>query len=199
MPPDAICPAVTKPVLNDERVNVRDVERDEIESAIRSAFADVRLGSGISLRQAQAIDVSIFGVETPNFGALPRSEVTDDWTRVPEEELLRDCIAHLDADGLRYYLPTLMLWLLDHYDDDDRLFRDDADLTLIGTIGALAPDSQFAASHWRIYDGFTAEQRTAIASYLESLPLHVDLDYRDAADVARSLEEYWAQFLPRSD
>ena len=53
------------------------MERDEIESAIRAAFADVRLGSGISLRQAQAIDFSILGVDTPNFGALPRSEVTE--------------------------------------------------------------------------------------------------------------------------
>jgi hypothetical protein len=175
------------------------MERDEIEAAIRSAFADVRLGSGVSLRQAQAIDESIFGMDVPNFGALLRSEVTDDWTHVPEEELVRDCIAHLDADGLRYYLPALMLWLLDHYDDDDRLFRDGADMTMIGTIGALAPSAQFAASHWRIFDGFTVEQRKAIASYLESLPLHVDLDYRDATDVARSLDQYWAQFLTRSD
>jgi hypothetical protein len=174
------------------------MERDEIEAAIRSAFADVHLGSGVSLRQATSIDGTIFGLE-PAYAGREADEVVDDWTRIPGSELLLDNIAHLDADGLRYYLPPLMLWLLDHYEDDDRWFREGADMTAIGTIGALAPSAQFAASHWSIFDGFTVEQRKAIASYLESLPLHVDLDDRDAADVARSLDQYWAQFLPGSD
>ena len=123
--------------------------------------------------------------------------MTDDWTRVPESELLRDNAAHLDAEGLRYYLPALMLWLLDHYHEDGWLTRDGVLMTTIGTIMALAPEPQFDESMWRFYEIFTAAQRTAIASYLDALPRLVELDSEDAKTVARSIDHYWAQFLPR--
>jgi hypothetical protein len=174
------------------------MERVEIEEAIHSAFAGVSLGSGVSLRQAQVIDAYILGFSQAEIDAIPPSEATDDWTRVSDDELRRDCVAHLDADGLRYYLPALMLWVLDHYDDEDRLFIQGADMTAIGTISALAPRPEFARSLWDIYDRFSNEQRTAIASYVEALPRLVNLDYRDATEVETSLNDYWAQFLPRS-
>jgi hypothetical protein len=171
------------------------MEREDVEAGIRSAFAGVQLGSGVSLRQAQVIDGYILGLSEAELEALPRSDLTEDWTAIPDSELLGDCVAHLDAEGLRYYLPALMIWLLDHYDDEDRLFTEGADMTAIGTISALAPSSEFEASSWQIYDGFTPAQRAAIASYIEKLPRLVELDLEDATRVARSLERYWAQFL----
>jgi hypothetical protein len=177
------------------RPNVRgaypqEMERDEIEANIRSAFAGVRLGSGVSLRQAQSIDGTIFGLEPTHVGP-DSDEISDDWTRVPESELLRDNIAHLDPDGLRYYLPALMLWLLDHHDDDDRT-GDGAEMTAIGTISALTGNVAQDMD-----DSFTPEQRTAIASYLEAIPRLVNLPQEDAARVAGSLDRHWGQFLPR--
>ena len=169
------------------------VERDDIQEAIQTAFAKVRLRSGVSLRQAESIDDTIFGLE-PTYAGREPDEITDDWMRVPESELLRDNIAHLDADGLRYYLPALMLWLLDHYDEDRWLSG--SDMTAIGTMGAIAPEQQFATSLWVMYDTFTAEQRTAIASYVEALPRLVRLDHQDATRVARSMDDYWRRFLP---
>lgn len=174
------------------------MERDDIEAAIRSAFARVQLQSGVSLRQSKAIDNYSRGLTHPQFEGLKRSEVTDDWTRIPEDELTSAVVAHLDADGRRFYLPALMLWLLDHYDDDDRVLTD-ADMTVIGTMMALAPEPMFAKSLWGMFDEFSPEQRTAIAAYVEALPRLVGLDDRDRASVAESLEQYWARFLPRSD
>lgn len=170
------------------------MERSDIEDAIRSAFAHVRLGSGVSLRQAESIDGTIFGLE-PTYAGRLADEVTDDWTRVSESELLRDNVAHLDGDGLRYYLPALMLWLLDHYDDGDRWLRG-SDMTAIGTISAIAPEESFAPSRWAMYDSWSAEQRAAIASFVEALPRLVRLDSADASSVARSLDRYWHRFLP---
>jgi hypothetical protein len=40
------------------------------------------------------------------------------------------------------------------------------------------------------------EQKVAIAAYLEALPRLVNLDYEDATRAARSLDQYWHQFLP---
>ena len=169
------------------------MERGEIEAAIRSAFAGVRLGSGVSIRQAQAIDDAFIGrgLSRAEFDRLRASEVTDDWARVQEWELTRDCIAHLDADGLRYYLPALMLWLLEHFDDGGQF----ADMTAIGTISALAFPPEFEESYKATYQTFTAEQRSAIASYLHALPRLIDLDHEDGARVTRSVHRSWAQFL----
>ena len=167
------------------------MEREEIEAAIRSAFGGVTLGSGVSLRQAQAIDNSILGLDPPI--DLPGPEITDDWTRIPDSELARDCIAHLDRVGLRYYLPALLLWLLDHYDDGDVL----VDMTVIGTISALAWSAQFDTSYREVYATFTTEQRTSVARYVAALPRLVNLDPEDLTLISRSLDRYWAQFLPR--
>lgn len=171
------------------------MERDDIEAAIRSAFAGIRLGSGISLRQAEVIDNYGRGYTEAEFKALPQSEISDDWTRIPDEELTREAmVPHLDADGLRYYLPASMLWLLAHYDEDR--IETGADMTAIHTMGALAPYSEFAAGYWSRYDGaFSLEQRTAIASLVEALPRLVHLDHEDATRVDRSLDGYWRKFL----
>jgi hypothetical protein len=109
--------------------------------------------------------------------------------------LLCDTIAHLDRDGLRYYLPPLMLWLLDHYDDEELKLEPVASMTVIGTMSALAPRAEFARSRWEIYDGFTAEQRAAVARYVPALPRLVHLDHEDATLVDRSIARYWFQFL----
>src|SRR6185503_17561801 len=157
------------------------MERDDIEAAIRSAFAGVRLGTGVSLRQARVIDDYGRGYTEAEFRALPMSEVTDDWTRIPEDELGREALVpHLDPDGLRYYLPALMLWLVAHYDDENLVLTDGL-MTAIYTMSALVPDPQFASMYWTIYDSsFSPEQRTAIASFIEALPRLVHLNRDDA-------------------
>jgi len=171
------------------------MERDDIEAAIRSAFAGVRLGSGVSLQEARLIYERRTDLSQAAFDAIPRLEITDDWAAIPEEELENDCIAHLDAEGLRYYLPALMFWLLDHYDDDYLLRGPEARMTKISTIAALARSSKDAKDSQRRWDGFTDDQRAAIASYLDALPRLVDLDYEDTVFVARSLEANWHSYL----
>jgi len=81
--------------------------RSDIEIALQEAFRGVVLGSGISLRQAQIIDNQGAGISKEAFTVLPHSEVTTNWQGVSFQELERNCIAHLDADGFRYYVPAL--------------------------------------------------------------------------------------------
>jgi hypothetical protein len=174
------------------------MERDEIEAAIRSAFAGVRLGSGVSLRQSKVIDNYGRGYTQAEFDALRRSEVIDDWTRVPDEELIQGVVPHLDPDGLRYYLPALMLWMLAHHDDVD-LWRSEADMTVIGTTSTIAPFAEFAGRIFDVFDSsFSLAQRNAIASYVEALPRLVHLDREEGTRVERSLKRYWGQYLPPS-
>lgn len=53
-------------------------DRATTEKLIRTAFAGVTLGNGISLRQAQVIDRYGEDVTDAEFDALPRQEVTSD-------------------------------------------------------------------------------------------------------------------------
>jgi hypothetical protein len=118
---------------------------------------------------------------------------------IPDEELRRANVAHLDPEGLRYYLPALALWLLDRYDDDARLLDNDLATSVIGTMAAIAPHKEFRERQYREFDeSFTEPQHRAIAAYVEALPGLVDLDLEDATLVERALRDDWAQFLPRT-
>ena len=168
-----------------------DELRSAVETGIRTAFAGVQLGHGVSLRQAQVIDNYGRGVTDADFDALPRGEIIDDWSGVPLSEIERDCTAHLDGEGLRYYLPARMLTLLDHYDG--------LEMWVIGTISALAPRSEFQYSSWWLHSFLTDAQKAAIAAYVRALPQLVELDADDEDDLGRGLREYWRQYLPTSD
>ena len=159
--------------------------RAAVEAQIRSAFAGVKLGKGISLRQAQVADRYGEGVTDQQFKLLPRDEVTDSWADVPFSELERDCVPHLDEEGLRYYLPALMLSLLSNYDP--------ASMRVIGTISALYPKND--AIHRRNYAFLNAAQHKAIACFLRALPHLVPLDTEDSKRVARALRNYWGRFI----
>jgi len=161
-------------------------------AGIRAAFAGVRLGSGISLRQAQAADTWRDDAHTEvEWRALPRSEVTDDWAAVPEAELERDCTAYLDAEGLRYYLPALMLWFLDHY-DEHRLFNEGASMALIGTTTALDQREPCPPGFLEL---LTPGQRRAVALYVRALPGLVELDHEDTARMSRAWRDVWSREL----
>ena len=160
------------------------LDRTTIIAQIRAAFEGVTLGKGISLKQAQVIDQYGEGVTDTEFDALPRSEITDSWPDVPLSELERDCIAHLDDEGLRYYLPALMLSLLSNY--DRRSMR------VIGTLAALYPKSIDVGA--RSYAFLTDDQHRAVACFMSALPRLVNLGSEDSKRLTRALRNYWARF-----
>lgn len=96
-----------------------------------------------------------------------------------------DCIAHLDEKGFKYYIPALMLRLLDNYDPTS--------LMTIGTLNFLYPKKK---SHQYLYSELNEKQYQAIALYLQNLPDLVDLDVTDKTIVSRALRNYWSKFLP---
>ena len=161
-----------------------DPDRTAVEAQIRAAFAGVRLGKGVSLRRAQAIDRYGEGMTDEEFETVPCAEITISWSDVPFSELERDCIAHLDDDGLRYYLPALMLSLLSNYDPGS--------MRVIGTISALYPKN--TGTPGRSYEYLTDDQHRAIACFLYALPKLVTLDSEDAKCVSRALRNYWGKF-----
>ena len=161
--------------------------RSAVEGEIRTAFRGVTLGQGISLRQAELIDSQSVAASASS----TRGETTGDWSRVPLEELERDCIAHLDAAGFRYYIPALMLSVLDHYDSSS--------MRVIGTLTGLYPKKGDSWNyHMHRYSLLNSPQKAAIARFLVELPKLVALDSEDQRTVERAIRNYWGEYLPSS-
>lgn len=161
---------------------------DDIISLFGDAFEGVVLGHGVSLREAQVMD-SRGRMESD--ATDPEADVTDNWAAVPRRELDRGCIAHLDAEGLRYYLPALAVELVRDYDP--------ASMRVIGTLSALYPDKDVWSYHMDRYKLLSARQKHAVAIYLTHLPTLVSLDHEDATLVRRALRNYWAAYLVGGD
>jgi hypothetical protein len=173
--------------------------RNVIENDIRTAFRGVTLGGGLSLRQAQLADS--FENGAPRFPAsmipgpppvtdasFAGAEVTDDWSRVSLDELERDCCGYLDALGFRYYIPALMLSVLDRYDPSS--------MRVIGALRGLYPRKDDLWDYaMRRYSLLNAAQKAAIAGFLAELPKLVDLYHEHEKMVTRALHNYWGQYL----
>jgi hypothetical protein len=157
--------------------------RDTVERAIRDAFAGVKLGEGISLRRAEAADVDPM-MTARELQPLLLSEITDDWAAVPATDLDRDAIAYLDARGLRYYLPALMIRLLDAYEPTQ--------MWCIGTIFALDQRQRHPPGFLEL---LSPSQRRAIATYVRTLPTLVELGDGDAARIRRAFRDVWSREL----
>lgn len=167
--------------------------RENLEAEIKSAFAGVVLGDGVSIGHAEFIDC--WGknpdgsqISDEQYRAITTNDVVDDWTQVTLEELERDNIAHFDPAGLRYYLPALMLSLLDRYDPSS--------MRTIGTLHGLLPSPDYppdVAAHR--FSLLSPTQKIAVARFLLLLPELAKLDREDEKIVRRALERYWAVFL----
>jgi hypothetical protein len=162
--------------------------RRAVEVEIRVAFRGIALGRGISLRQARFADRFEDAAWNAHSDSLGQGEIKDDWSKVPMDELESDCIAHLDALGFRYYIPALMLSVLDHYESSS--------MRVIGTLSGLYPkkDSSWKYSMSR-YSLLNAAQKIAIARFLAALPELVELGFQDQKIVPRALRNYWGEFL----
>ncbi len=157
----------------------------EIVAEIKTAFAGVKLDDGISLEQTKIIDNYGRDCSVERFASLPLSEETADWTRIPTSVLDdADCLSHFDRKGFRYYIPALMLRLLDRYDP--------MSMMTIGTLSILYPTTET----WSyLYTLLSPEQSQAVARFLESLPDLVELDEEDRTIVERALREHWSGYI----
>jgi hypothetical protein len=162
--------------------------RRAVESEIRIAFRGVTLDRGISLRQAQFADGFQAAVRNAHSGSPVHAEITDDWSRVSLDELERDCIAHLDALGFRYYIPALMLSVLNHYESSS--------MRVVGTLTGLYPKKGNSwGHHMHRYSLLNPAQKTSIARFLAALPKLVELDFEGQKVVSRALRNYWGEYL----
>lgn len=160
----------------------------KVRNKIQTAFRDVKLGGGISLRQSKVIDNYGQGMTDAEFDALPKMDITDDWAALSTDTLEEYCfIPHLDAEGFRYYIPAYMLGVLLRYENGE--------MRVISTLGALRPERGNWWNYYMMkYSLLNAQQRSAIALFLKELPTCVPIDLEDRTIVERAFRDYWHQY-----
>jgi hypothetical protein len=92
--------------------------RISIIEEITEAFGGVRLKNGITLHQARAIDD---WKSTEIQRAVRANDTEARWQEITDEKLrdFHDVLSFLDYEGVRFYLPAFMCWVLRHLDDED--------------------------------------------------------------------------------
>ena len=162
---------------------------ERVRLTVQRAFAGVELGHGISLRKAEVIDGQAVNFRpSSELQALKGGEVTNDWSAIPLVELERDCIAHLDAAGLRYYLPALMLLMLSHYESRA--------MWVVGTFGSINVRGKHREHTLDRLSLLSSDQRAAVALWLAALPHLVDLQVEHRKIVERATTAFWTRYLP---
>ena len=142
---------------------------------IERAFANVRLGGGVSLREADVIDE--YGTDAERKKARAQDE-QDDWGRIPEDLIAHYswCLSFFDAEGMTFHLPAYMRFALRHY-------RDSASASVDSTIYALG-------HHDERFSGFTSPRRAAVRHFLKFMAYNGGR-HVDSGSAKRALVDMW--------
>lgn len=142
-------------------------------SQIRAAFANVRLGEGIGLREAQGLDDYADAQTCARYRA---GDEKDDWQRLTAEALnaCYSSLSFFDEAGMRFHLPAFLIAEIQGQYPQDLVFQ-------------LAHLNDYSRAQYAL---LSSAQRQAVRAYL----LHLLDDERYAFDrphLLRALEEYW--------
>jgi len=165
-----------------------DVPQPEVRqllAEIEAAFGDVRLGDGISLHQARALD----DYETDEVVAAARAlDAVARWQDITDDKLdrLNDTLAFMDAAGFRYHLPRFMTWSLTHAGTGTGSFAIDAPVYACDFRNNL---KEYAMSRYAL---LSPEQLRTVARFLRFAAAH-DGPF-DGRVAARALKRFWGQY-----
>ena len=160
--------------------------RDRLLQLIHEAFGDVRLGDGVTLHEATAIDDDATPAQRQ---AARQLDTAKRWQDVPDEHIARNysVFSFLDVKGHVFYAPAYMCWLLrTGYDTDSN--------SIDAARSAFDPWGKHEnGRHLKPHDMFSPAQCQAIAQYL--LYVYEVFDEEGWSQVKEPLDRYWSQYL----
>lgn len=158
-----------------EEQSKRWQQAQELCERIKKAFAGVRLGNGIGLRQAQGLDD--YEPEATCLAYREKDE-KDDWTRISFDQL-NECYSSLsffDEEGMRFHLPAYLIAELQGAYHQDMGFQ-------LGHLNELS---------LRQYALLSNEQREVVRDVV--LYLAADENYAFyRPQLLRAVEDYWSK------
>ncbi len=146
-----------------------------VRSRICAAFADVRLGSGIGLKEAQGLD-DYASAET--CAQYRTTDEKDDWRCITICQLNESSssLSFFDAEGMRFHLPAFLIADLDGTYGHGMAFH-------------LAHVHDFEPPRYAL---LSPEQRAAVRAFLIYI---ADEEYYayERPHIVRALDEYWRE------
>lgn len=156
---------------------MRTTQTDNAVKQIVDAFADVPLGTGVSLHEADVIDD--YGADDQRAAAREEDEV-DDWQRIPDDDIenYSSVLCFMDDDGLRFHLPAYMRFTLCRYRESESMSAD-------STIYRLCDPDCIK----RLLAFLTDRQIDAIKTFLSTC-LEIGADWLDVSTVPLALRQW---------
>ncbi|MGR3273783.1 DUF6714 family protein [Acaryochloris marina NIES-2412] len=148
------------------------MDKEIVVNNIKFAFAEVMLGAGIGLWEAQAIDDYATEEEQKRNRHKDEKEA---WNRLNCEDLQRchSSLSFFDAEGMKFHLPAYIVASLENNVDDPLFHLTQLDDYAKSKLIALNP-----------------EQRQAIVMYLEWCLEQEEYEFEYPV-IRRALGEYW--------
>jgi len=150
---------------------------------IDRAFRGVRLEDGLSLHQAQAIDLYRSESEIKAARHLDKEER---WQDIPDGKIERfaSSLSFLDALGFRFHIPRFMVYSLTH--------GESVAPAVNYTIYNCDFEDKTKDRALARYSLLSSPQRKTIAKYLRFTAAHEEC--YDARVANRALQRYWSQY-----
>lgn len=150
--------------------------KNEIKNIVRSAFNGVKLGNGIGLREADAID----DYASKEVREQKRQEdEKNDWSKITVDDLnqFHCSLAFFDADGMRFHMPAFMVAEIDSH------------LELPSSLFYLTDLSDYRKAQ---FQSLTQAQRAAVRQFLLWCIDQAEYEY-ERPEIETSLNEYWTE------
>lgn len=158
-----------------EDILSRTIEADRLCERVRQAFADVKLGDGIGLFEAQALD----DYESDELRALKREkDEKEHWERI-EARHLNACSSSLfffDPPGMRFHLPAFLVAEL----------RGEFDMGVEFALVHLNDQTRL------MFGLLDSRQRQVVREFLVLLRQDPDSEYF-FVDIDRELDGFWRE------
>lgn len=166
-----------------------DAQIETIVRAIETAFADVERGDGITIHEADVIDV--YGSDEQRAAARLKDR-EQHWRDVPDATIEghASALTFLDQTGFHYYLPAYLRWTPRNYATTDSS-------SISATIYALelrpAEDASLVGSYLASFSRLNAAQARSVCRALRFLAAYGE-PCVSAERVRQALDHYWATF-----
>lgn len=157
-----------------------------IVAMIDEAFADVKLGNGLTIQQREAID----GYQSAEeIEAARKRDPETRWQDIAREKIgcYGTTLVFLDPESIRFHLPAFMRYGMWCWQKEENFSR--ADMVLYSLDGGPNSTGYFSDAFEILNDS----QKQTVAAFLKFVSL-VDDIY--GGDAEKGLDNGWAQWLP---
>lgn len=166
-----------------EERRVMEIQKHMLIKEIETAFEGVLLEEGIGINEADRMETGERDVLVNKGRNLDRMW-WNTWKDIEDKypASYSSVMYNMDAQGIKWALPAYMIYIINHYTKGS--FSIDSTIYVLEE-GAMGSDRE---------DLFTAEQKKAIAHFLEYM-VEVGEEYVDVESAKNAIDKIWGKYL----